>query len=116
MLGLNLPNGSVAPIFNKEIFRVLADHSPPSSSIAKSFKAAVRNAISRGAAVSVETGLLTGYEERKERSGFGRMLAEKGEGAKGFVRVEEKYVTHWTPLKDEEGRPRWVVLTIAPKF
>lgn len=114
MLCLNLPNGSIAPIFQKDIFRVLAEHSPPSSSVLKTFKATVRDAISKGKAVSVETGLLTGYEERKERSGFGRMLGDRGDG-RGLVRVEEKYVTHWTPLKDEEGRTRWVVLTIAPK-
>jgi hypothetical protein len=122
MLCLNLPNGSIAPIFNKDIFRILAEHSPPSS-VAKAFKTTVREAISKGKAVSVETGLLTAYEERKERkerSGFGRYLGgdgrEKGEGRWGLVRVEEKYVTHWTPLKDEEGRTRWVVLTIAPKM
>jgi hypothetical protein len=114
MLCLNLPNGSIAPIFHKDIFRVLAEHSPPSSSVSKTFKNAVRDAISKGNAVSVETGLLTGYEERKERSGFGRMLGERGDS--GLFRVEERYVTHWTPLKDEEGRTRWVVLTIAPKI
>ena len=116
MLCLNLPNGSIAPIFNKDIFRILAEHSASSSSAAKGFKTTVRDAISGGRAVSIEIGLLTGYEERKERSGFGRMLGERGEGGRGFVRVEEKYVTHWTPLKDEEGRTRWVVLTIAPKI
>jgi hypothetical protein len=115
MLCLNLPNGSIAPIFNKDIFRILAEHSPASSSVAKTFKTTVRDAISKGKAVSVETGLLTGYEERKERSKFGRVLGDR-EGGQGFVRVEEKYVTHWTPLKDEDGRARWVVLTIAPKI
>ena len=114
MLCLNLPNGSIAPIFNKDIFRVLAEHSSPSSSAMKVFKTTVREAISKGKAVSVETELLTGYEERKERSRFGRYLG--GEGSRGLVRVEEKYVTHWTPLKDEEGRTTWVVLTIAPKM
>jgi PAS domain S-box-containing protein len=120
MLCLTLPNGSIAPIFNKDIFRVLAEHSP-SSSVLKTFKQTVRDSISKGKAVSVETGLLTGYEERKERSGFGRYLGGgegRGEGGagRGWVRVEEKYVTHWTPLKDEEGRTRWVVTTIAPKI
>jgi hypothetical protein len=114
MLCLNLPNGSIAPIFNKDIFQVLAEYSPASSHVAKAFKTTVRDAISKGRAVSVETGLLTGYEERRERSGFGRMLGDKG-AARGLVRVEEKYITHWTPLKDVEGRPKWVVLTIAPK-
>jgi hypothetical protein len=114
MLCLNLPNGSIAPIFNKDIFRVLAEHSPPSFSVAKVFKQTVRDAISKGKAVSVETGLLTGSEERKERSGFGRFMGEGKERA--LVRAEEKYVTHWTPLKDDEGGTKWIILTIAPKI
>lgn len=62
-----------------------------------------------GKAVSVEIGLLTGFEERKGTGWFGGR-------EEGMRRVEEKYVTHWTPLKDEEGRVRWAVLTIAPKI
>jgi hypothetical protein len=110
MLCLNLPNGGIAPIYNKDIFKVLAEHSSSaSSSAAKSFKATVRDALRGGKAVSVETGLLTGFEERKGTTWFGAQQ-------EGLRRVEEKYVTHWTPLKDEEGRVRWAVLTIAPKF
>jgi ligand-binding sensor domain-containing protein len=110
MLCLNLPNGGVAPIYNKDIFKVLAEHSSSSSSsLAKAFKSTVREALRRGKAVSVETGLLTGCEERKGSTWFG---GEK----EGLRRVEEKYVTHWTPLKDEEGKVKQVVLTIAPKM
>ena len=32
-----------------------------------------------------------------------------------WKRVEERYISHWTPVKDEEGRVGWCVLTIAPK-
>jgi hypothetical protein len=122
MLGLNLPNGGVAPIFNEDIFMILAKHSAsPSSSTARAFKETVRGAVRRGAAVSVDTGLLTGYAERREKGGLlGKWSSGGGgnggaPGGGGMVRVEETYVTHWTPLKDEEGRPRWVCLTIAPK-
>ena len=115
MLGLNLPNGGIAPIFHKEIFKVLGEHSVfPSSSTARAFKETVRSAIRKGAAVSVDTGLLTGYEERRGKAGVLKGWGAPSGGG-GLVRVEEMYVTHWTPLKDEEGRPRWVVLTIAPK-
>jgi len=62
-----------------------------------------------GKAVSVEIGLLIGFEERKGSTWYG---GEK----EGLRRVEEKYVTHWTPLKDEEARVKQVVLTIAPKM
>jgi hypothetical protein len=69
-------------------------------------------------AVSVETCLLTGYEERKAKGGLmGLGMGKEGrEKGSVLVRMEERYITHWTPLKDEEGRARWVVLTIAPKM
>jgi hypothetical protein len=106
MLCLNLPNGGIAPIFNKDIFRVLAENSMQSS-MQKTLRATVRESIRRENAVSVELGLMTGMETKRE--GFSIM------GDRKIVRTEEKYVRHWTPLKDEEGRTNWVVLTIAPK-
>ncbi|KAF4631866.1 hypothetical protein G7Y89_g6263 [Cudoniella acicularis] len=110
MLCLNLPNGGIVPIYNKDIFKVLSDHasSSSSSSISRTFKQTVRDALARGRAVSVEAGLLTGFAERK---GGGWFCGDR----ERLMRVEEGYVTHWTPLKDEEGRVRWVVLTIVPK-
>ncbi|KAE9363619.1 hypothetical protein N431DRAFT_564246 [Stipitochalara longipes BDJ] len=109
MLCLNLPNGGIAPIYNKDIFKILAEHSSSSSSsVAKVFRTTVRDALRIGKAVSVETGLLTGFEERKGTTWFGAQQ-------EGLRRVEERYVTHWTPLKDEEGKVKQVVLTIAPK-
>lgn len=110
MLCLNLPNGGIAPICNKDIFKVLSEHSgSSSSSVARAFKTTVREALKVGKAVSVEMGLLTGFAERKGGNWFGG-------NREGLRRVEEKYVTHWTPTKDEEGRVRYVVLTIAPKI
>jgi phototropin len=109
MLCLNLPNGSTAPIYNKDIFKVLTENSPASSSsVAKAFRTTVRDALRVGKAVSVETSLLTGFEERRGSTWYGGQQ-------EGWRRVEERYVTHWTPLKDEEGRVRQAVLTIAPK-
>ncbi|KAH9221223.1 hypothetical protein DL95DRAFT_519269 [Leptodontidium sp. 2 PMI_412] len=109
MLCLNLPNGGIAHIYNKDIFKVFSEFSTSSSSsVNKVFKQTVRDALKVGQAVSVETGLLTGFEEKKGTGWFG---GEK----EGMKRVEERYVTHWTPLKDQDGRVKWVVLTIAPK-
>ncbi|KAL2060930.1 hypothetical protein VTL71DRAFT_8982 [Oculimacula yallundae] len=109
MLCLNLPNGGIAHIYNKDIFKVFSEFSTSSSqSVNKVFKQTVRESIKMGQAVSVETGLMTGFEERKGTGWFG---GEK----EGMRRVEERYITHWTPLKDQEGRVKWVVLTIAPK-
>jgi hypothetical protein len=110
MLCLNLPNGSVIPIYNKEIFKVLSDYTSSSTRI-KEFRKTVQEALKNGRAVSAETGLLTGFSEKKGGNGW---FGGKGD-REGIVRTEERYVTHWTPLKDEVGRVRYVVLTIAPK-
>lgn len=114
MLCLNLPNGTIAPIFGRDIFPVLSAHSASlaSHNTFKAFKATVTNAIVRGNAVSVETGLLTGIEEKKTGGWFGAGGAEKSV----LKRTEERYITHWTPLKDELGQVGWVVLTVAPKL
>jgi hypothetical protein len=109
MLCLNLPNGAIVPIYNKDIFKVLAEHSSSSSSAHKTFRETVKSSLRAGRAVSVELGLATGFEERKGSNWFG---SEKD----GLRRVEERYVSHWTPLKDEDGSPRWVVLIVAPKI
>lgn len=89
-------------LFNRDIFKVLSDQ-PLSANIGKGFKTTVRDAIKHGKAVSIELGMMTGIE-----------LVKKG-GRTGTRRVEEKYTSHWTVMKDEEGRSRWVVFTIAPK-
>lgn len=110
MLCLNLPNGGVAPIHNKDIFSILAEHTASSSSTAtKILKQNVRAAIKAGKAISVETGLLTGFAEKKGSGWF-------GSNQDGLKKAEERYVTHWTPLKDEDGQVKRVVLTIAPKI
>ncbi|TVY35580.1 Phototropin [Lachnellula occidentalis] len=111
ILCLNLPNGSIAPIYNKDIFKVLSEHtsSSNSSSVSKVLKYTVREALQKGNAVSVETGILTGFTEVKGGSWF------SGEREKRLKRVEERYVTHWTPLKDAEGCVKFVILSIAPK-
>lgn len=111
MLGLNLPNGDVAPIVDKDIFKVLTEHSP--SSVPRTFKSVVKDGMKAGRAVSVETGLLTGIEESKKSQGiFGGATDRE----RGWKRAEEKYVCHFTPCKDEEGNVKWVVLTVAPKI
>lgn len=110
ILCLNLPNGDIAPIFNKDIFKVLSEHnSSLSSSTLRPFRHTIINALYKGNAVSVEIGLLTGFAA-KTRSGW-----FSGDQEPSMKRVEERYVTHWTPLKDAEGNIGYVVMTIAPK-
>ncbi|KAA8574671.1 hypothetical protein EYC84_003921 [Monilinia fructicola] len=112
LLGLNLPNGAIASIVEKDIFKLLTEHSP--SSVPRTFKNVVKEGMRAGTAVSVETGLLTGIEEVKKSQGiFGGATVDR---ERGWKRAEEKYVCHFTPCKDEEGRVKWVILTVAPKI
>ena len=112
MLGISLPNGDVAPIADKDIFKVFSEHSP--SSTPRNFKNVVREGLRCGRAVSVETELLTGFKEvRKSQGIFGGGTADRD---RGWKRSEEQYVCHFTPCKDEEGGVKWVVLTVAPKL
>lgn len=88
-------------LFHRDIFKVLADP-PLSAHITKTFKHTVRESIKSGKAVSVEVKLMTGVEEEKKSARVGS-------------RRVEKFVSHWTVLKDEDGNAHWVVLTIAPQ-
>jgi hypothetical protein len=99
---LNISNGTKASIFNRDIFKVLAEHTI-SSYLHKSLKHTVRENIRQGKAVSVEMPLLTNREIRGDIG----LRTNRG--------VEERHVGHWTPLKNEDGVTKWVVLTIAPK-
>lgn len=112
MLNLSLPSGEITPIVEKDIFKVLTDHS--TKSVPRSFKNAVKDGMKVGKAVSVETGLLTGIEEVKKSQGlFGGASSNR---ERIWKRAEVKYVCHFTPCKDEEGKVTWVVLTVAPKI
>lgn len=120
MLHLALPNGTIAPIFDKDIFNILGEHmaSGSSSSANKALKRTIHTALKSSRALSVEIGLITGYAEKK--AGFFGSTGGGGGSRDGnggaFRKVEEKYVTHWTPLKGEDGYVEKVVLTIVPKL
>ncbi len=116
MLGLNLPNGGTVPVFGKDIFRVLLEYSSPSSSVAKAVRGTVIGALKELRAVSVEVGLLTGLEEKKKKKSGFFSSGSSSRTEDGWKRREEKFVTHWTPCKDEDGAVQLVVLIIAPKF
>jgi hypothetical protein len=75
---------------NEDIFKVLADRSPSSSSVMKSYRKAVTDLLVQGKAVSVDIELATEAKVRNER-----------------------LISHWTPCKDEEGRARYVVLILT---
>ena len=71
-----------------DIFKFLSNHG--SGSISYDFKSTVRGALKMGSAVSLELKLCA-----RPYMGF------------------EKFMLHWTPLKDEGGAVAWVVLTLG---
>lgn len=88
MLIINPKAGT--PFVGSDIFRTLAQHSPFMS---KDFKNRIKESLKMGRAISSEINLST------RRS--------------AAMRGNEKFATHWTPLKDEHGSVKWVVLTLG---
>jgi hypothetical protein len=90
LLRTSRTQGTTERIMNEDIFKVLAERSPSSSSVMKSYKKAVTDLLAQGKAVSVDIEL----------------------GVQGRIR-NERMISHWTPCKDEEGRAKYVVLILA---
>jgi hypothetical protein len=90
LLRTSRTHGSTERIMNEDIFKVLAERSPSSSSVMKSYKKAVTDLLVQGKAVSVDVELTI---EAKARN--------------------QQIISHWTPCKDEEGRARYVVLILT---
>ncbi|KAF6813814.1 Aureochrome1 [Colletotrichum sojae] len=88
---LHPANNTVGLVAGQEVFRFLKQNMVNHQS---DYKARVRNALRQGAPVSVEVRLQT------RRS--------------ALFRGDERFQTHWTPLKDEKSAVRWVVVTMAP--
>lgn len=74
-------------IVGVDVFRFLGQHA---HSLSRDFKSRVKGALKMGAAVSLELSLCT-----RQYHGF------------------EKFVTHWTPVKDEKGKVYFVVLMLG---
>jgi hypothetical protein len=89
----NLGHGSSqqagTQLVGMDIFRFFAIHSP-SSKISSEFKSRVKTALKFGNPVSSELTLCT-----RRYMGF------------------EKFVSHWTPLKNEAGEVGWVVVSLG---
>ncbi|KAI7591636.1 hypothetical protein KC343_g18115 [Hortaea werneckii] len=77
-----------SPNVGVEIFKFLSNHS--GASVSRDFKTSVRDALKAGRAISLEMKLC----------------------AKPYMGLES-FVLHWTPLKDEAGVVKWVVLTLG---
>jgi hypothetical protein len=91
LLRLSRTQGTTERIVNEDIFKVLAERSPSSSSVMRSYKKAV----------SLDIKVVI---EEKARSVMPTWPV---------VKTEERLISHWTPCKDEEGRAKYVVLILA---
>lgn len=79
---------STARAIGADVFKFLANHSP--SNLSWDFKSSVKGALKSGLPISLDVKLCT-------RPNMGI----------------EKFVSHWTPLKDESGAVHWIVLTLG---
>ena len=71
-----------------DVFKFLTNHG--SGSVGSEFKSSVKNALRMGQAISLDLKLCA-----RPYMGF------------------ERFVLHWTPLKNEQGGVNWVVLTLG---
>ncbi|OHF02562.1 hypothetical protein CORC01_02257 [Colletotrichum orchidophilum] len=88
---LHPANNTVGLVAGQEVFRFFKQNMVNHQS---DYKTRVRNALRIGAPISVEVRLQT------RRS--------------ALFRGDERFVTHWTPLKDEKSMVHWAVVTLAP--
>ena len=87
---LNPDNMAGNPTVGTNVFKFLNHHA---TSLSRDYKAKVGAALRAGLAISIDTHLCTR-----------RAMMFRG---------DERYATHWTPLKDEHGRVSWIVLTMG---
>lgn len=101
LLRLSRTQGTTERIMNEDIFKVLAERSPSSSTVMKSYKKTVTDLLAQGKAVSVDIDVTV--EER----------AVNAMPTWPVIKTNRRLVSHWTPCKDEEGRAKYVVLILA---
>ena len=82
-----------AQFVGRDIFQVLSQHA---TSISRDFKYKVKEPLAAGRAVSVDISMLEPHAMAR--------------------RFDVKFVTHWTPLKDEEGEATFVILTLSSRM
>ena len=87
---LDPTNLAKGPLVGSDIFKFLARHT---DNMSREFKARIKAALKAGMAISMDLQLFT----RRSM----------------IFRGVENFATHWTPLKDEHSRVRWVVVTLG---
>jgi len=88
---LGITNKNSQDFVGSDIFRFLGQHT---ASLPREYKSKVKDALRRGQAISASINLFTL-----------RSLARS--------RGDDKFFTHWTPVKDEKGAIAYVVVTLS---
>lgn len=98
-------------IRGKDVFDVLAEQATLPN-VTKAFKSTVRDVVVRdGRAISLDLAL-TNHIPRRANVARASLGADAGSG--GGPKTTPKMMSHWTPLKDADGRVKYVVLVISP--
>ncbi|KAL8822851.1 MAG: hypothetical protein Q9191_006421 [Dirinaria sp. TL-2023a] len=87
---LGITNSASQEFVGNNIFKFLAQHT---TSLPREYKSKVKDALKHGLAISASIQLFTL-----------RSLARRG---------DDKFFTHWTPCKDEDGATKYVVVTLS---
>ena len=87
---LDPTNLAKGPLVGAEIFKFLARQT---ESMPRDYKGRVKSALKVGSAISLNLHLFT----RRSM----------------IFRGDECFATHWTPLKDEQSRVKWIVMTMG---
>ncbi|KAH7143750.1 hypothetical protein EDB81DRAFT_506316 [Dactylonectria macrodidyma] len=96
-------------IRQKDVFDVLAEQATIPS-VTKAFKSTVREVVVRdGKSISLDLAL-TNHIPR--RANMTRVMSGESEASR--EKKSSRMMSHWSPLKDVDGRVKYVVLIIAP--
>ncbi|KAM5363952.1 hypothetical protein ACJZ2D_011742 [Fusarium nematophilum] len=105
---LDLGAGPPGGVMGKDVFDVLAEQSTLPS-VTKAFKSTVRDLVVRdGRSVSLDLALANHIPRRANMTRV--MSGDSGETGK----KPAKMMSHWTPLKDVDGKVKFVVLVLSP--
>lgn len=87
---LDPTNLAKGPLVGSEVFKFFSRHT---DNLSRDYKSRVKAALKAGMAISIDSQLFTR-----------RSMIFHG---------VETFATHWTPLKDEHSRVKWIVVTLG---
>ncbi|KAF3767927.1 hypothetical protein M406DRAFT_217459, partial [Cryphonectria parasitica EP155] len=108
---LGIGNHEQAGILGSDIFEILSEKTG-SNSITKTFKSTVRAGLAEGRAVKLDLSLEGSSRPSRPRGlslSLEKLVSISNSSASGA-----NFVSYWTPLKDNAGVVRWVVLILLP--